>query len=262
MRDYLKNAPYDGELTAAAWRIAGFDGARYFLEDDTRRQQRYRNETVILATTYEPDLSSWREALQPLTRFYRTLLDGTFASLKAGTEPQAWHFLQLDRALLVQREPDSLETPYRVSRRAAQTVLTDLLANTIAGGVTNDALGSLFVGDLVQAVATPLWDVVLPLDIVDLASARSFIARQTLQRTPLQWARLDDMPERSPQLTTSAPAVSGSEMPSSGIGAVTSLSIPLPPTPSWQAMDSATVFVTLPVSGPPSVYVRPAVGFH
>lgn len=256
LSEYAHGAPFDGELDHAAWRVAGFKSVLYFSEDDSRRKERHASEVDVAAQGIDVGINEPRLAL--LRNFISGIFGNTFSELKAQTEPQAWHYLRVTRMI----EPEGTaqqswqDAPLNQSYKAAKELLSNLLAEKIGGLVTAEELSQHFVGELVQAVVTPLWDVILPLDIKNVASARAFVANQKLDRAALDWSKLAEIPPL-PENPTPSSSVVADGAPSTGIGTSSPHSVPFGALPSWQTFSGPTAFVYHPNVGVPEVYTRP-----
>jgi hypothetical protein len=261
LADYARGAPYDGELDSAAWRIAGFKTVLYFSEDDGRREDRHKREADAAARDIDDGIDA--APLAPLRQFIAAVFGDTFAGLKAEGEPQAWHYLRVARTIEPPGQAQAAweNSPLNQAYTAAIELLSTLLAEKIGGAVSGKELSKHFVGELVQAVVTPLWDVVLPLDIKDVTSARAFVAEQKLDRAALDWTKLAEMPPL-PQAPTPPPNEEAANRPSTGFGANPSLSVPFSAMPSWQTFSGPTAFVYHPSFGTPEVYTGPSVRFR
>lgn len=256
LSEYAHSAPFDGELENAAWRIAGFDTVLYLSEDDTRRNERHTREVNFAAREIDLDISEPR--LVQLRQVIGGIFGGTFSELTAKKEPQAWQYLQVLRKIEPRgaAQQNWADATLNQSCKAAQEILSNLLAEKIGGVVTGEELGRHFVGELVQAVVTPLWDVILPLDINNVASARAFVANQKLDRAALDWSKLSEIPlvSQNPPPSTS---VEASGAASTGIGTSSPQAVPLGALPSWQTFSGPPAFVYHPNVGVPEVYTRP-----
>lgn len=263
LAEYLQRSPYHEELDSAAWRIAGFKTVLYFSEDASRREDRHKGEVDVLAQDSMANEDVNADALASPRAFVTGIFGDTFSWLKPEGGTQAWHYLRVLGAVEpAGRAPASWEnSPLVQARTAAVELLSSLLADKIGGAVTSEALSSHFVGELVQAVVTPLWDVVLPLDIKDVASARTFVAAQRLDRAALDWSKVADMaPLAAEQTASAAPETGGG--PSTGLGSTSHLAVPMGMLPSWQSFGGSTAFVVRPQVGAPEVYTRPVVRFR
>ena len=258
LAEYLRRSPYHEELDSAAWHVAGFKTPLYFTEDDGRRDERYRQEVEALA---QDDVVGERfsaDTFQPLRNFITGVFGDTFSGLKPEGGTQAWHYLRVFHTVEPpgQAQASWDNAPLVQARTAALEILSGVLADKIGGAVTSEALKSHFVGELVQAVVTPLWDVILPLDIKDVASARAFVSSQRLDRAALDWSKIADMaPLPAEQAASAAPETGGG--PSTGLGSTSPLTVPMGMLPSWQSFGGSTAFVVRPQVGAPEVYTRP-----
>jgi hypothetical protein len=256
LTDYVHSAPFDGELDHAAWRVAGFKSVLYLSEDDSRRRERRTREIESAARDIVVGINEPR--LAPLRNFIGGLFGNAFSELRAQTEPQAWHYLRVTRMI----EPEGTaqrswqDAPLNQSYKASKELLSNLLAEKIGGLVTAEELSQHFVGELVQAVVTPLWDVILPLDIKNVASARAFVANQKLDRAALDWTKLAEIPPL-PQNPTPSSSFVADGVPSTGVGTTSPLSVPFGALPSWQTFSGPTAFVYHPNVGVPEVYTKP-----
>lgn len=261
LAEYAHGASDDGGLDSVAWRIAGFKTVLYFSEDDSRREERHKREAIAAARGVDEGIDA--KPLASLRSFIGGIFGDTFSGLKAESEPQAWHYLRVARTIERPGEvpPNWEDAPLNQAYTAAIELLSNLLAEKIGGAVTGEELSRHFVGELVQAVVTPLWDVVLPLDIKDEVSARAFVANQKLDRAALDWSKLAEIPPL-PQNPTPQPTEEAGHGTSTGFGASSPLSVPFGALPSWQAFSGPTAFVYHPSVGTPEVYTGPSFRFR
>jgi hypothetical protein len=264
LRGHLKRSPYDDEVDTAAWRIAGFDTVMYFTDDDGRRLERFKTEADIHA---QDDIASDAAAVdgfKSLHAFVASLFGDTFAGFKAETGPQAAHYLRVLHTVQPPGQPRPAtwrESALAQARIAALEILSSALADKIGGAITSEEFRRHFVGELVQAVVAPLWDVALPLDIKDVASARTFVSNQRLDRAPLDWDKLADLAPLPAEQAAVAVTPDANAGPTTGPGSTSTFAVPMQ-LPSWQNFGSATTFVVLPPVGAPEVYTRPVARFR
>lgn len=168
LAEYFARKPYSGEISTAAWRIAGYETVLYFHEEGTRRQERQARELEILAEDAAAVIEP-APAFQWLRAAATSVFGDTFASLKAerGVGALAYARVLHDIDPTGEGWVESKGAPLTQARIAAIELLTGLVVEKIGGGVTNE-LARTFVGELVQAVLVPLWDVVLPLEVKDV----------------------------------------------------------------------------------------------
>lgn len=266
LRDHLKRSPYGDELDTAAWRIAGFDTVMYFSEDESRRLERHRSELEIHAqnaVARDALARDVNDGFKPLRSFLAGVFGDSFASLKPEAGPHAPHYLRVlhtVRPREIARPATSSASRFAQARMASLELLSSALADQIGGAVSIEDVRRHFAGELVQAVVTPLWDVVLPLDIDDIISARAFVTSQGLDRAPLDWSKLAGMPPL-PAEQTAAAAPDANAGPTTGPGSTSTFAAPMT-LPSWQNFGSTVTFVVRPPVGLPEVYTRPVVRFR
>ncbi|MBP6012756.1 MAG: hypothetical protein KBA31_11055 [Alphaproteobacteria bacterium] len=256
---YMKDIGYYDAINAAAAHIAGISTAEFYREDKSRTDGRLEREVDIHAEQMAPNEGAASTAFAPLRDAMRSLLGDTFAALKADDKPGAWAYLRLTRTVEPVERQGGERSPLLQARIGAMEILSSLVAEKIGHAVTSNEVAYQFVGSLVEAVVMPLWDVVLPLDIDSLDTARGFIASQQLSRaTPLAWSKIAELPEHAELAAPTPPPDTGTgNVPTVGtLGASISNALPMPVAPSWEQF-SGTAFVHRPQPGTPEVYTRP-----
>ncbi len=255
---YLRDMGYYDAINTAVAQVVGITTAEFYREDKRRADGRLEREVDFHAEQMASEASADVTAFSPLRDAMRSLFGDTFAWLKADEKPGTWNYLQLARTVEPVGHKGSETSPLHQARIAAVDVLSSLIAEKIGHAVTADEVAYQFVGAMIEAVVMPLWDVVLPLDIKDIDSARGFIASQRLSRAPLAWAKLAELPEHAAPPPAQLPDAGNSSTVASGgsLGTGFAAALPMPITPSWQQFNS-TAFVYRPQAGMPEVYTRP-----
>ncbi|HVZ20069.1 MAG TPA: hypothetical protein VG871_03345 [Vicinamibacterales bacterium] len=234
LRGSLRRSPAD-DVERAAWRIAGYQGATEVSENDRQQEARHLAEVDILARDF-------RRRERP----------------GAGDAPSGWNYAEVWFGLDAFRRGAG-EWPVEAALKAAREVLSAALGDRIGMNLDEGLLRS-FVSDLVEAVALPLWDVALPLDIRDARSAAAFVSAQGLDRAPLNWSETptppaEEVPPATPPDTTQeAPQPAGEgTLPQLRLGPRLTA-----PTPLRQPLFGRTpVFVTRLPGRPPVEYRGP-----